>query len=93
MTFVDVLEIIIFEETMKISTLKKNFSLVPLLFIVGGGVIAAISYTARVAMYHPEVVWIRNGKNWRDYETKPYRKLWWYIDNSIADGERSPGRI
>ncbi|XP_045469313.1 cytochrome c oxidase subunit NDUFA4-like [Harmonia axyridis] len=66
-----------------ISFLRRNYSLIPLLLIVGGGVAAATAFGVRVAMYHPEVYWRKEST--RNYEKNPYKKLWWYLEKPIDE--------
>ncbi|XP_044756014.1 cytochrome c oxidase subunit NDUFA4-like [Coccinella septempunctata] len=70
-----------------LSFLKRNYSLIPLLLIVGGGVAAASCFGLRVAMYHPEVYWKKTST--RNYEKNPYKKLWWYFDEPLENWEKT----
>ncbi|KAL3277000.1 hypothetical protein HHI36_012362 [Cryptolaemus montrouzieri] len=75
------------------SLLRKNYSLIPLFLIVGTGITAAVAFGTRVALYHPEVNWRREGHRFRDYEKHPYRKLWWYFENPMETSQDPPTSI
>ncbi|OQR66850.1 NADH dehydrogenase 1 alpha subcomplex-like [Tropilaelaps mercedesae] len=71
--------------------MKKAPALIPLLAIVGTGVVGAVLYTIRLAVKNPDVSWDkkRNLEPWQKYENKQY-KLWSSKDYSTLPPPERP---
>ncbi|GBL86892.1 Cytochrome c oxidase subunit NDUFA4 [Araneus ventricosus] len=59
------------------ASLKKHYSLIPLFFFLGGGMVLSVGYLARLAFKNPEVGWRRksNPEPWQEYSDKRYKLL------------------
>lgn len=55
--------------------IKKNPGVLPVVFCIALGTAMAIGYTARLALYCPDVTWNSRRKRepWNDYENKEYK--------------------
>ncbi|KAK2586449.1 hypothetical protein KPH14_010724 [Odynerus spinipes] len=58
-----------------ISSLKKNYPLIPLFVVVGVAVSGAVFYTLRLATRCPDVTWNvkKNPEPWHEYADKQYK--------------------
>ncbi|KAI4502794.1 hypothetical protein M0802_001838 [Mischocyttarus mexicanus] len=58
-----------------LSTLKKNYPLIPLFVALGCGVAGATFYTLRLAFRNPDVTWSlkKNPEPWQEYRDKQYK--------------------
>ncbi|XP_062540309.1 cytochrome c oxidase subunit NDUFA4 [Armigeres subalbatus] len=60
---------------MSLASIKKNPALIPLYVCVGLGAVAAVFYTARLALRSPEVTWNRKGnpEPWEEFRNKQHK--------------------
>nr|XP_019546508.1 cytochrome c oxidase subunit NDUFA4 [Aedes albopictus] len=60
---------------MSLASIKKNPALIPLYVCVGLGAVAAVFYTARLAIRSPEVSWNRKGnpEPWEEFRNKQHK--------------------
>ncbi|XP_035739797.1 cytochrome c oxidase subunit NDUFA4-like [Vespa mandarinia] len=58
-----------------LSSLKKNYPLIPLFVAVVIGVAGATFYTCRLAFRNPDVTWSlkKNPEPWQEYRDKQYK--------------------
>ncbi|XP_054161805.1 cytochrome c oxidase subunit NDUFA4-like [Oppia nitens] len=75
--------------SLSMTGLRKNPSLIPLLFFVGAGGVWAGYYIGRLAFRNPDVTWNRktNPEPWQAYDKKQY-KFWSEIDHNTYEHPR-----
>ncbi|XP_043504221.1 cytochrome c oxidase subunit NDUFA4 [Polistes fuscatus] len=58
-----------------LSSLKKNYPLIPLFVALGVGIAGATFYSLRLALRNPDVTWSlkKNPEPWQEYRDKQYK--------------------
>ncbi|XP_067127511.1 NADH dehydrogenase [ubiquinone] 1 alpha subcomplex subunit 4-like 2 [Centruroides vittatus] len=72
-----------------LQTFKRHPSLIPLVVIVGSGMVMSAAYLLRLALKSPDVSWDRknNPEPWQHYEGKQYK-----FYSPLTDYSKKPER-